>query len=71
MADLEMFSDDEVNVGSLPTDAPEPYATLLIHFAIPEDREAFERATGITIPITKVIWYPAPPSAKDASRFGP
>lgn len=43
-----------------------PYATLLIHFAEPADKAKFEHDTGLTIPITKVIWYPKPPAA----RFG-
>lgn len=45
---------------------PVPYLTVLLHFAEPEDRKAFEEAIGRPIPSTDSLWFPRDPEARSA-----
>lgn len=58
----ELF--DEIAHVEIERPTPKPWLTVLLHFATPEDRRAFEVEIGRGIPPDDVIWYPRDPSAQ-------
>lgn len=58
---------DETEDVATPTRKLEPYATILVHFATPEDRAAFQARIGQRIAWTGrgqgQLWFPKAPVA--------